>query len=91
MSDLGKKIDASHQYTQDSILELTERIDKFDKGKGVSHAYSTKDLNPNPSVAPTSTTEVEYGMPLNYFAGQTPPLGAVRPHKTEHVRSVPWY
>ena len=32
MSDLGKKIDASHQYTQDSNLDLTERIDKFDKG-----------------------------------------------------------
>ena len=39
MSDHGKKIDTSHQYTQDAILDLTKRIDRFDKGKGVSHEY----------------------------------------------------
>ena len=46
------------------------------------------DLNCNPSVAPTSTSEIECGMPLNYFAWQTPPLGAVQPHRAEPVRPV---
>ena len=91
ISDLGKKINDAQLSTQNTLIDLSERMDRMEKGKIVNTAYSTKDLNPNPSVAPTSTTEVEYGMPLNYFAGQTPPLGAVRPHRTEHVRSVPWY
>ena len=39
MSDHGKKIDTSNQYTQDAILDLTKRINRFDMGKGVSHEY----------------------------------------------------
>jgi len=83
MSELGKKIVASHQYTQDAILDLTERTDKFDKGKSVSHAYSTKDINPNPPVAPTNSNEVEYGMPPNSFAGRSPLPGIVWPPRAE--------
>ena len=39
-------------------------------------------------AAPASAIEVEYGMPPNYFAGQTPPPGTVRPTTAEPVRLV---
>jgi len=84
MFELGKKIDDSQMFTQDSLLTLSDWVDKLNKGKGVSHAYSTKD--PNSLVAPTSTTEVEYGMPPNYFAQQTPPPCTVRPYRAEPVQ-----
>ena len=77
--ELGKKIEDSQKFTRETLLILTDRVDKLDKGKGVSHAYSNKGPNPNPSIAPASTTVVEYDMPLKYFVGQTPPSGVVRP------------
>ena len=64
---------------EDTPLTLTDRVDKLDKDKGVSHAYSTKDLNPNPSVVNASTIEAVYGMPPNYYTGQSPPPSTVRP------------
>ena len=88
MSELGKKIEDSQKFTQETLLTLSNWVDKLDKGKGVSHAYSTKDLNPNPSVAPASTTDVVYGMTPNYFAGQTPPLGTVRPSRAEPIQQA---
>ena len=60
---------------------------KMEKGKSVDTSYSTKDLAPN-LAAPASTFNVEYGMPPNYFAGQLPPPGTVRPTTAEPVRSV---
>ena len=69
MSELGKKIEDSQKFTQETLLTLSNWVDKLDKGKGVSHAYSNKDPNPNPSIAPASTTVVEYDMPLKYFVG----------------------
>ena len=87
LSDLGKKIEDSHLSTQTTLLDLTECMDRMEKGKYVNIAYSTKDLTPN-SAAPASTTNVEFGMPPNYFAGQTPPPGTVRPHRAELARPV---
>ena len=59
----------------------------MEKGKTVNTTYSAKDLTPS-SAAPTSTVNVEFGMPLNYFAGQSPPPSIVRPTTAEPVRPV---
>jgi len=47
------------------LFNLSDRMDKNDKGKSVNQAYPTEDLTPDTSVAPASTTKVEYGMPPN--------------------------
>ena len=87
LSDLEKKIDDSHLSTQNVLLDLTERMDRFEKGKSANIAYSTNDLTFS-SATPPSTTDVEYGMPPNCFAGQTPPPGTVQPPRAEPARPV---
>ena len=47
------------------LFNLSDRMDKNDKGKSVNQAYPTEDLTPDTSVAPASATKVEYGMPPN--------------------------
>ena len=59
----------------------------METGMTVDTTYSTKDLTPS-SAAPTSTVNVEFGMPPNYFVRQSPPPGAVRPTMAEPVRPV---
>ena len=88
LSDLGKKIRDAHLSTQNSLIDLSERMDRLEKGKSINTTYSTKDLTPN-SAAPALTTNVEYGMPPNYFTGQSPPPGTVRPSQAEPARPVP--
>ena len=78
LSDLGKKIHDVQQSTQNTLIDLSERMDRMEKGKTVNTAYSTKDLPPS-LAAPASTVNVEFGMPPNYFAGQSPLPGIVRP------------
>ena len=87
LSDHRKKINDAQLYTQNTLIDLSERIDRVEKGKTVDTKYSTKDLYPS-SAAPTSTVNVEFGMPPNYFVGQSPPPGAVRPTTAEPVRPV---
>ena len=72
---------------QNTLIDISERMDRLEKGKIVNTTYSTKDLTPS-SAAPTSTVNVEFGMPPNYFVGQSPPPGAVRPTTAEPVRPV---
>ena len=55
------------------------------KGKKPVNEYSSSTPNPSLSAAPS---DYQYGMPPNYFAGQTPPPGSVRPSRAEPVRSV---
>ena len=62
-------------------------MDRMEKGKSVNTTYSTKDLTFS-SAAPASTVSVEFGMPPNYFAGQSPPPGTVRPSAAKPVRLV---
>ena len=88
LSDLGKKIQDAHLSTQNTLIDLSEHMDRLEKGKIVNTTYSTKDLTPS-SAAPTSTVNVEFGMPPNYFAGQSPPPGTVRPTTAESVRPLP--
>ena len=87
MAEFGKKLDSSHQFTHDMLIDLNERVNKLDKGKGVDHTYSTSNLTPS-SPAPTSTVNVEFGMPPNYFAGQSPLPVTVRPSAAKPVRPV---
>ena len=78
LSDLGKKIQDAQLSTQNTLIDLSERMDRMEKGKTVNTAYSTKDLPPS-LAAPASTVNVELGMPPNYFTGQSLSLGTVRP------------
>ena len=87
LSDLGKKIQDAQLSTQNTLIDLSERMDRMERGKSVNTAYSTKDLHPS-SAAPRSAVNVEYGMPPNYFAGQSPPPGTVRPTTAEPVGPV---
>jgi len=64
LSEFGKKLEDSQKVTQDMLFNLSDRMDKIDKGKAVDHTYSTSNLTPNPSVATASTTEVEYSISL---------------------------
>ena len=68
LREFGDKIEKSQMVTQNLIFNISK---KMEKGKSVDTSYSTKDLAPN-SAAPASTFNVEYGMPPNYFAGQSP-------------------
>ena len=65
MTEFGKKLEDSLKVTQDMLFNLSDRMDKNDKGKSVNQAYPTEDLTPDTSVAPASATKVEYGMPTN--------------------------
>jgi len=84
LREFGDKIEKSQMVTQNLKFNISK---KMEKGKSVDTSYSTKDLAPN-SAAPASTFDVEYGMPPNYFAGQSPPPGNVRPTTAETVRPV---
>ena len=68
LREFGDKIEKSQMVTQNLIFNISK---KMEKGKSVDTSYSTKDLAPN-SAAPASTFNVEYGMPPNYFARQSP-------------------
>ena len=57
LSELGKKFDESQKFMQDMLLSRNDRVDKLDKGKGVNHTYSGKDLNPSPSILHPQLTE----------------------------------
>jgi len=61
--------------------------EKIEKGESVDTSYSTKDIAQN-SAAPASNVNVHYGMPPNYFVGQSSLPGTVRPTTAEPVRSV---
>ena len=78
------KFEKSQTVTQNLLFDMH---DKMEKGKSVDTSYSTKDLAQS-SAAPATNVNVQYGMPLNYFAGQSPPPGAVRPTTAEPVRPI---
>ena len=87
LTELRKKINDAQVSTQNTLIDISERMDRLEKGKTVNTTYSTKDLTPS-SAAPTSVVNVEFGMPTNYFAGQSPPPGTVRPTAAEPARPV---
>ena len=78
------KFEKSQTVTQNLLFDMH---DKMEKGKSVDTSYSTKDIAQN-SAAPASNVNVQYGMPPNYFVGQSSPPGTVRPTTAEPVRPV---
>jgi len=75
------RFEQSQKFTQDMLIDLTMQ----NKGKKTVNDYST--FSPNSSFSAPSEN-YQYGMPPNYFAGQTPLPGSVRPSRAEPVRSV---
>ena len=65
MTEFGKKLEDSQKVAQNILFNLSDSMDKNDKGKSVNQAYPAEDLTPDTSVAPASATKVEYGMPPN--------------------------
>ena len=66
--------------------DLKDQIDIMKKSKSVDDncAFQTA----NSSATPASVQEPLYGMPINYFAGQTSPLQLVQPNMAGPVRPV---
>ena len=75
------RFEQSQKFTQDMLIELTMQ----NKGKKPVNEYSNFTPKPSLSAAPS---DYQYGMPPNYFVGQTPLPGTVRPSRAEPVRSV---
>ena len=76
------RYEQSQKLTQDLLLDLSLQ----NKGKKSVNHYSN--FPPNPSLSAAPLENYQYGMPPNFFAGQTPPPGSIRPSRGEPVRSV---
>ena len=76
------RFEQSQKLTQDLLLDLSLQ----NKGKKPVNDYSN--LSPNPSLSGAPIENYQYGMPPNFFVGQTPPPGTVRPSRAEPDRSV---
>ena len=76
------RFEQSQKFTQDILMDLSMQ----NKGKRAVNDYSNFSLNPILSAAPTEN--YQYGMLPNFFAGQTPPPGSVRPSRAELIRPV---
>ena len=44
LMEVGKKLESSRRVTQNILFDLSERMDKIDKGKSVDTSYFAKDL-----------------------------------------------
>ena len=76
------RFEQSQKLTQDILMDLSMQ----NKGMKTVNDYFNFSSNPSLSAAPSKN--YQYGIPPNYFAGQTPPPGSVRPSRAEPVRSV---
>ena len=76
------RFEQSQKLTQDLLIDLNLQ----NRGKRIINDYSN--LTPNPSFLAPPTENYQYGMPPNFFAGQTPSPGSVRPSRAELVKSV---
>ena len=79
---LGRS-EQSQKLTQDLLMDLSLQS----KGKKPVNDYFNFTLNHSLLAAPSEN--YQYGMPPNFFAGQTPLPGTVRPSRAEPVRPVP--
>jgi len=76
------RFEQSQKFRQDLLIDLNLQ----NRGKKPINDYSN--FTPNPSFSAAPTENYQYGMPPNFFVGQTPPPGAVRPSRAEPIRSV---
>ena len=76
------RFEQSQKLTQDLLIDLNLQ----NRGKRVANDYSNQ--TPNASLLAAPTENYQYGMPPNYFVGQTPPSDIVWPSRAKPVRSV---
>ena len=76
------RFEQSQKLTQDLLIDLNLQ----NRGKKPANDYPNQTPNPRLSAAPTEN--YQYGMPPNFFVGQAPPPGTVRPSRAEPVSSV---
>ena len=76
------RFEQSQKLTQDLLIDLNLQ----NRGKRVANDYFNQTSNTSSSAA--QTENVQYGMPPNYFVGQSPPPDTVRPSMAEPVRPV---
>ena len=70
---MDQKIVDAQKSTSDLFVNMSDEIYNLKKGKSIDGTYSLDILKPTP----VSILEPLYGMPLGYFAGQTPPPPSV--------------
>ena len=76
------RFEQSQKLTQDLLIDLNLQ----NRGKKVANDYPNQTPNASPSAA--TTENFQYGISPNYFVGQSPPPGTVRPSMAETVRPV---
>jgi hypothetical protein len=76
-SIMNQKIADSHKSTSNLLASLTDELHTLKRGKSVDDnsipAFSPKTVNPSSWSTLVNALNPQYGMPLNYFAGQSPP------------------
>ena len=87
-SVVEQKVADMYKPTNDLLSNLKGQIDILKKGKSVDGNCSFQTVESSLSALPKSIQQPPYGMPMNYFAGQTPPLQASQPSTAGPVRPV---
>ena len=84
-SIMDQKIANIYKPTNDLLGDLKGQVDIMKKGKSIddNSAFQTPSL----SATPAYSHQPQYGMPIDYFAGQTSPPSSVHtgPIKPVHV------
>ena len=85
---MDKKIAYMYKPMNDLLSNLKGQIDIMKRGKSIDGNCSFQTVESSLSALPKSIQQPPYGMPMNYFAGQTPPLQASLPSTAGPVRPV---
>ena len=70
---MEQKIADMCKPTNDLISNLKGQLDILKKGKSIDGNCSFQTTKSSLSATPEFVQQPLYGMPMNYFAGQTPP------------------
>ena len=87
-SVVEQKVADMYKPTNDLLSNLKGQIDILKRGKSIDGNCSFQTVESSLSALPKSIQQPPYGMPMNYFAGQTPPLQASQPSTAGPVRPV---
>ena len=87
-SVVEQKVADMYKPTNDLLSNLKGQIDILKRGKSIDGNCSFQTVESSLSALPKSIQQPPYGMPMNYFAGQTPPLQASQPSTAGLVRPV---
>ena len=61
------RVEQSQKFRQDLLIDLNLQ------NRGKKHINDYSNFTPNPSFSAAPTENYQYGMPPNFFVGQTPP------------------